>query len=65
MRMGWVIVYIMGSILVVGMAMSITGIPFGKSGLYRPAPQAGAAASSPPRPAAGYGAHGRAAARAR
>ena len=40
MKTGWTIVYIMGSIWIVGMIMTITGVPFGKTfPVSAPAPQ--------------------------
>lgn len=45
MKIGWAIIYIMGSAWIVGVIMSITGLPFGKDGLTGPiAPRAGLAA---------------------
>src|SRR5919197_4415546 len=59
MKVAWTVLYIMASVWIVGMVMSITGVPFGKDGLYRPAARVGvvggpavAAPAAPPSAAA-------------
>jgi hypothetical protein len=53
------LVYLMGFTLLIGMFMSMTGIPFGKTGFYRPvyqplavAPSSVSAPAAPAQPAA-------------